>query len=259
MSETNNQNSRKQRHFLMKQLIKRDFTARYKKTFLGVLWSMLSPLIHFTAQALVFSFILDRGEHYISYLITGNIVYHYFTDATSQGMHAMSGNSGIISNVNVKKDYFLFSKNLSCLFNFLLTLPIMAAILVFDGISFHWRSVFLLYPVVCLFFMNLGIGYLLSVLQVFLKDIEYFYRLLTGVLIYFSAIFYRLDRFPEAYRGLFFYNPIYPYIHFFRTVLLENALPSLPEAMFCLCYSVIFMCFGWASYRIFNNRMIYYF
>ena len=93
-----------QKKFLLKQLIKRDFKSRYKRTALGILWSMLSPLLFFTAQALVFSYFLDRGEHYISYLITGNIVYHYFTDGTHHTMSALHSNSGIIACLNSSAD-----------------------------------------------------------------------------------------------------------------------------------------------------------
>ena len=126
-----------QRKFLFKQLVYRDFKSRYKRAVLGVLWSMLSPLLYFTAQALVFTFIFSRAEHYISYLITGNIVYHYFTDATTQGMFALAGNAGIISKIRVPKEIFLFSKNISSFVNFLLTLIIMFTIVALDKIPFH--------------------------------------------------------------------------------------------------------------------------
>ncbi len=242
----------------MKQLISRDFKSRYKRTFLGVLWSMLSPLFTFTAQAVVFSFLLKRREHYISYLITGNIVFHFFKDATSQGMHALSGNSGIIANINIKKDYFIISKNISCFINFLLTWIIMCVILIADKMPFHLNFFFLLYPTVCLFFMNLGIGYILSTLQTFFNDTEYFYNIFTSILVYFSAIFYNIESFPEKYRVLFFYNPVYPYIHYYRAIIINNTIPGLCESLFCLMYAIIFMCFGMASYRINNNRFAYY-
>ena len=258
MSEKKSLRNRNQIKFLMKQLIQRDFKSRYKKTFLGVLWSMISPLFTFAAQAIVFSFLFERGEHYVSYLITGNIVFHYFKDATGHGMHALSGNAGIISNINIKKDYFIISKNISCFINFLLTWIVLCIILVIDKIPFHWNFLFLIYPAVCLFFLNLGIGYLLSTLQTFFKDSEYMYGLFTSVLIYFSAIFYKIDSFPEEYRHLFFYNPVYPYIHFFRSVIIDNSLPGFTESLFCLNYAVAFMCFGWAAYRANRNRFIYY-
>jgi len=258
-NDNNNRSGDKnQWKFLMKLLIKRDFQSRYKKTFFGMLWSMVSPLVSFLAQAIVFKYLFKRGEHYITYLITGNVVYHYFTDATSQGMHAIGANAGIIAHIKVKKDMFLISKNIACLYNFFLTLIILFAIMLYDGLSFHWTFISLLYPLVCLFFVNLGVGYLLSSLQVFFKDTQYFYGIFTSLLVWFSALFYQIDMFPEKYQHLFFYNPVYPFIHFFRSVIMENTIPDIWHSIFCLAYAVIFMCFGWASYRINDNRFIYY-
>ena len=114
-----------QKKFLLKQLIRRDFKSRYKRAALGVLWSMLSPLCFFAAQAVVFSKILGRGEHYIAYLITGNIVFHYFSDATTNSMFALQANGGIISKIKVDKDMFLFSRSVSCLINFFFTAAVM--------------------------------------------------------------------------------------------------------------------------------------
>ena len=125
-----------QKKFLMKQLIRRDFKSRYKRAALGILWSMISPLCFFAAQAIVFTRLLSRGEHYISYLITGNIVFHYFSDATTNSMFALQANGGIISKIKVDKNMFIFSRSISCLINFFLNAIVMFVILAFDNIAF---------------------------------------------------------------------------------------------------------------------------
>lgn len=223
-----------------------------------MLWSMLSPLVLFLAQVVVFTFLFDRGENYITYLIVGNVVFHYFSDATQQGLYVLEANSGIISSVKVKKDIFLLSKNISCLYNFFLTTIIMFAIMLYDGLTFHWIFISLLYPTVCLFFLNFGVGYILSALEVFLKDTQYLYSIFIGWLMWFSAIFYRVDMFPEKYQILFLFNPIYPYIHYFRSVIIDNIIPDIRYSVLCLIYALVFMCIGWVVYRINNNRFIYY-
>ena len=203
-----------QKRFLLKQLIHRDFKNRYKRAALGVLWSMLSPLLFFAAQAIIFSQFFNRGEHYISYLITGNIVYHYFTDATTNSMFSLQANGGILSKIKLDKDVFLFSRSISCLINFGLTLIVMFVIVAMDHMTFHWNLVLLIYPIVCMFFMNMGLGYILSALFVFFKDTQYLYGLFTHILLYFSAIFYRVDMFPPETQKLFYINPLYCYIDY---------------------------------------------
>lgn len=248
-----------QKRFLMKQLIQRDFKSRYKRATLGVLWSMLSPLIFFVAQAIIFSNFFDRGEHYISYLITGNIVYHYFIDGTTNSMFALQANGGIISKIKVDKNLFLLSRGISCLINFGLTLFIMLAIVAMDHIEFHVSFVLLIYPIVCLFFMITGIGYILATLFVLFKDTQHLYSLFTRILFYFSAIFYQTDQLPKEMQKLFYFNPIYCYIDYFRTVIINNTVPPLFLHGLCLGYAVLFMVIGWLVYKLYENKFVYYF
>lgn len=251
--------SHEQKKFLLKQLIHRDFKSRYKRAVLGVLWSMLSPLLFFAAQAIIFSFLFDRGEHYISYLITGNIVYHYFTDATTNSMFSLQANGGIISKIRVDKQIFLFSRSISCLINFVLTLIIMFSIVAIDRMPFHWDFFLLIFPVACMFFLNMGLGYILSAMFVFFKDTQYLYNLFTRILLYFSAIFYRLDRFPENLQQLFFINPVYCYIYYFRSIIIDNAIPSLFVHGLCIGFPIVFMLIGKLVYKLNDNRFAYYF
>ncbi|MBR6599220.1 MAG: ABC transporter permease, partial [Oscillospiraceae bacterium] len=151
MDKTNRSGSDlKQKKFLLKQLVHRDFKSRYKRTFLGVLWSMLSPLCFFVTQAIFFSKLFGRGEHFLSYLIIGNIVFHYFSDATTNLMFSISANGGIISKINVDKRLFIYSRSISCLINFLLTMVIMFGVIAINGITFNIKFTLLIFPIVCL-------------------------------------------------------------------------------------------------------------
>ncbi len=248
-----------QKKFLLKQLIRRDFKSRYKRAALGVLWSMLSPLCFFAAQAVVFSKILGRGEHYIAYLITGNIVFHYFSDATTNSMFALQANGGIISKIKVDKDMFLFSRSVSCLINFFFTAAVMFFIIAIDHIPFHLNFLLLIFPVICLFFMNMGIGYILSALFVLFKDTQYLYSIFTRILIYFSAIFYYTDRFPEPLQNIFYFNPVYCYICYFRSIIIDNTIPSLFIHGLCIGFPILFMLIGKIVYKVNDNKFAYYF
>lgn len=262
MSRTKTKNSAwsfEQKKFLLKQLIHRDFKSRYKRAVLGVLWSMLAPLLRFGAQAIIFTTLFNRDNHFISYLITGNIVFHFFTDATTNSMFALQSNSGILSKIKVDKGIFLFSRNISCLINFFLTLIIMFIIIAIDHTPFHWNFVLLLFPIVCMFFLNMGIGYILSTMFVFFKDTQYLYGLLTNILMYFSAIFYKIDKFPENTQKLFFFNPVYCYIDYFRTIIIDNTIPSLFIHGLCIGYPILFILIGKLVYKLNDNKFAYYF
>ncbi|MCI7767173.1 MAG: ABC transporter permease [Oscillospiraceae bacterium] len=246
--------------FLFKQLVKRDFKGRYKRTVLGVLWSMLSPMFSFAAQAIIFSVLFNRrGEHFISYLIIGNVVFHYFTDAANSGMFSLASNGGIISKINVPKSIFLLSKNVSCLINFLLTMIIMFVISAIDGVHLSPVYVTLLYPMLTMTIFNIGVGYVLSAWFVFFKDTQYLFSIFTQILMYFSAIFYRVEMFPETMQKFFYLNPVYCYIYYFRTVIIDNLIPGWKLHFACLCFALLAVLVGLSVYKKNNNKFVYYF
>ena len=119
--------------FLFQELVKRDFTKKYKRTILGMAWSILSPLINLLVMWLVFSNLFGNNvDHYAIYLFAGQLVFSYFSDATNLGMNSLVANAGIFTKVNVPKYLFLFSQNVSSLINFGLTLLIFFGFVAFD-------------------------------------------------------------------------------------------------------------------------------
>ena len=108
----------RQYQFLFEELVKRDFKKKYKRTVLGVGWSLLSPLLTLLVMRMVFTQFFGRSvEHYTTYLFCGNLVFSYFSDATGQGMTSLVANSSIFTKVNVPKYLFLFSKNIQTVIN----------------------------------------------------------------------------------------------------------------------------------------------
>ena len=113
----------KKHQFLFEELVKRDFKQKYKRTVLGMGWSILSPLLTLLVLQLVFGFYFGRTiPHYTIYLFCGNLLFAYYKESTTSGMNSLMGNAAIFSKINVPKYLFLFSKNVSSLINFGLTL-----------------------------------------------------------------------------------------------------------------------------------------
>lgn len=244
---------------MFEELVKRDFKSKYKRTFLGVTWSLLSPLLQLIVMFLVFSRFFGRTmDHYIIYLFSGNLIFSYFNEATTQGMSALESNAHIFSKINVPKYMFLLSKNVSSLINFLLTLVIYFVFILVEHIGLHWRFLLLLYPIVCLLFFNIGVGLILSALHVFFKDIKYLYSILTMLLMYMSAIFYTMDAFTPFQQRLFYLNPVFCYINYFRSIVLRATIPSLGHHLLCLGYAGGAMLLGMWIYHRNNYKFLYY-
>ena len=187
-------NKYKHYKFLFSELVKRDFTKKYKRTILGMAWSILSPLMNLLIMWLVFNKLLGSNvDHYVVYLFAGQLVFSYFTDATNLGMNSLVANAGIFTKINIPKYLFLFSQNVSSLINYGLTLLIFFTFVALDGIPFTWKFVLLMYPVGCLIVFNLGIGLILSALYVFFRDMQYLWGILTQLIMWLSAIFYTVE------------------------------------------------------------------
>lgn len=245
--------------FLFSELVKRDFKQKYKRTVLGMGWSILSPLLTLLVMRLVFTEFFGRNTpHYTTYLFCGNLVYSYFKESTSGGMNALMANRGIISKVNVPKYMFLLSKNISSLINFGLTLCIFFVFAAIDRISFGVRFFSLIYPIMCLVIFNIGMGLILSALFVFFRDIGYLYDIFTLLLMYMSAIFYQIDTFSPTVQRLFLCNPVYCYIRYFRLVVIDGIIPRLQYHGLCAFYALVVLGIGCWIYKKNNHKFLYY-
>ena len=249
----------KQHQFLFEELVKRDFKLKYKRTILGVAWSMLSPLLTLLVMRIVFTQFFGRNmENYTTYLFCGNLVFSYFNESTSQGMSALVGNAGIFTKVNVPKYLFLFSKNVQTLINFGLTMIVFFLFCALDQIMFTWKFIFLLYPIVLLLFFNIGLGLILSALYVFFRDIQYLWSIFTQLLMYLSAIFYTVDMYDQAIQNLFYLNPIYTFITYLRMVVLNGTIPPIWMHLLLLFYTLLVLRIGFWMYKNYNTKFLYY-
>ncbi|MGN1120191.1 MAG: ABC transporter permease [Oscillospiraceae bacterium] len=249
----------KENRFLLEELIKRDFTKKYKRTVLGVFWSVLSPLLTLAIMALVFTHFFGRTvDHFIIYMFCGNLLFRYFKEATGTGMTALTDNAGIISKINVPKYMFLLSKNVSVFIGFLINFVLLFVFCLADHVPITWKFVLLIYPTGCLVIFNLGMGLILSALYLMFKDMKYLYELFTLTLSYVSAIFYPVSTFPADIQQLFLLNPVYVYIKYYRMIILEGVIPPLSLHLLALGYGVLVMLIGGFIYKKYNYKFLYY-
>lgn len=251
---------RMRRHqFLFEELVKRDFKKKYKRTVLGMAWSILSPLLTLLVMKMVFSNFFGRNtEHYTTYLFCGNLIFSYFSESTSQGMSSLVSNSGIFTKVNVPKYLFLMSKNVQTLINFGLTMCVFVVFCVLDRIVFTWKLIFLLYPIVLLLLFNFGMGLILSALFVFFQDIQYLWSVFTMLLMYMSAIFYTIDSYSYTVQCLFLLNPVYLFIRYFRKIVIDATIPTVWFHLLMMVDVAIVLGLGCWMYKKYNHRFLYY-
>ncbi len=249
----------KKHQFLFEELVKRDFKKKYKRTVLGMGWSMLMPLLTLLVMKVVFEQFFGRTmNHYTTYLFCGNLLFCWFSDATNHGMLSLYGNASIFTKVNVPKYLFLFAGSVQTLINFALTLLVFFVFCAIDNVEFTWKFIFLIYPLVTLMFFNVGIGLILSALFIFFRDIDYLWRVFLQLLMYGSAIFYTIDQFPPHLQLAFACNPLYRHIAYFREIVLAGTIPSLATHLVLAGFALAALFTGMFMYKRYNTRFLYY-
>lgn len=245
--------------FLFEELVKRDFKQKYKRTVLGMGWSILSPLLTLLVMRVVFTQFFGRSmEHYTTYLFAGNLLFNFFRESTNGGMNALMANKHIFTKINVPKYIFLLTKNVSAIINFGITLLVFFLFAAIDGVAFSWKFITILYPILCLIVFNIGVGLVLSALFVFFRDISYLYDVFTMLLMYMSAIFYTVESYSLEVQRLFLLNPVYCAIKYVRLVVLEQSIPSLQFHLLLAGYAALALLIGGLMYKKKNHQFLYY-
>ena len=249
----------KKYRYLLARLVQRDFIQKYKKTSLGIIWSVLSPLCEFAVLMFIFKNMFGRDmPHFTVYMLIGVLSYSYYSNATTSGMQSFLFNAGILHKINLPTWLFPLSKNISAAINFLITCIIMVVFMFIDQLAPNLNMVWLLYPFVLFFFFNLGLSLILASLYVFFKDVQYLYHIFNKLLYFCCAIFWTPDRLSEESQKLLMINPVYGFIDYGRSVILYGEVPSMEAHLILLGYTVLVMLLGVVIYRCNRNKFIFY-
>ena len=187
-------------NFLIKQLVKRDFKVKYKRSVLGVLWSLLYPLLTMSVMALVFTNIFKTttpGVSYLAYLMTGLVIFNYFNETSNLAMSSVVANFSLLNKVYMPKYIFPLTKCLFVGINFLLTLIPLYIIIFVTGTGINIYHLLLPFVFICLFLFTFGFGLILATISVFLRDMFYIYGVIITLWTYLTPIMYDISIIPE--------------------------------------------------------------
>lgn len=245
--------------YLIYVLVVRDIKKKYRRSILGIFWSLLNPLMMMIITAMVFSTLFRFDiENYILYLLVGQVMFSFFSEATMFAMGSILENSALLKKVYVPKYLFPISRVLSSCVNLLLTIPAVLLMMIYTGQYPTWRIFSFIVPLFLLLMFSLGIGLILSAIVVFFRDVFHLYGVVLTAFNYATPIFYPEKIVPPEYVFLMKYNPLYYYIHAFREVLYKGGLPSVDLTIICACISIIALIVGVQVFRITEHKFILY-
>lgn len=196
---------------ILREMVSTDFKVRYQGSALGYMWSLLKPLFLFAILYVVFTYIIPLGkgvEHFPVYLLTGIVLWNFFTEATMIGASSVVARGDLIRKISIPRYLVVIASSMSALINLCLSLLVVFIFAILNGItpSFHWLLIIPL--VIELFVFSLGISFLLSAAYVRFRDITYIWEIFLQAGFYASAIIYPLTLVPAEYHKWFFLNPM---------------------------------------------------
>lgn len=225
---------------LLWEFVKKDIKLKYRNSFLGILWSMLNPLLVMIVLTFIFSNLFkNKIPNFPVYCLSGRLIYDFFSQSTNQCMSSIVGKSSLIKKIYVPKYLYPLSRVISTFIIFLISLIPLIIIMVITDVKLTKISLLAFYPLICLFFICLGIGLILSTINVFFRDMQHLYSVVLLIIMYASAIFYSADIINPKYVTILNLNPIFPVIKVFRDCVLYGQITAVKSWVLCPIYAVL--------------------
>jgi ABC-2 type transport system permease protein len=244
---------------LLRDLIARDLKVRYKRSALGILWTMLNPLLMMIIFTIVFAHVLRvQVEHFAVYFLSAFVLWNFFAQATSWSTGCLLSYGPLIKKIYVPKSIFVLATVLAGTVNLLISLVPLALIMVVVGHPFHPALAFLPVPILLTTLFALGLSLALAPLCVMFADIVQIYQAVLTAWMYLTPIIYPLTALPPGYRSLILMNPMTHLVEAFRTPIYQGAVPSAHVMISATVAGVGTLVLGWLVFARYSDRVAYY-
>ncbi len=262
----------KKYRFFMVDLVSRDIKTKYRRSVLGVFWSVLNPLLMMLVLTAIFSRVLriDVTNYgywggYPLFYLSGYVIFNFISEATNFSLVSILQASGLIKKVYMPKYIFPLEKCCYAFVNMSLSFIafiIMFCVYLFKGdipISTDLFKMFLVVvPMFFVFIFALGLSLFLSSAAVFFRDVLHLWSVFLSLWMYASPIIYPLDNLSPALKNVLRINPLTHYIDYFRCVLIKGELPTLEQNVMCVLFSLAALGIGLIAFRKKQDKFILY-
>lgn len=213
---------------LIVELVSRDLKLKYRRSFLGYIWSILNPLLIMVVMSVVFSAMFQKNiENYPVYLITGRTIFEFITASTNGAMKSVTGNASLLKKTYVPKYIFTLAKVTSCMVDMVFSLGALFIVMLATGTPFRWQLIMLPLVIIQVYIFCCGLGFFLAQLNVFFRDIQYIYKAFTTAWMYMTPLFYPIENLPNGIQVIIkALNPAYYYVAQARDMVLYGNVPG---------------------------------
>ena len=231
----------------------RDIKIKYRRSVLGVLWTLLNPLLMMVVLSVVYSNLFKFDiENFPLYLLSGQVMFNFYSDATTSSMNAILGSASLIKKIYVPKYLFVLSRVCSSVINFLAAFLAMILVMLALRVELHYTVFLSFVPVVLLVIFSLGIGLILSAITVKFRDVMHLYSVFVTVIMYLTPVIYPMSILPDWLKIIVKANPLTNYLTMFRDVMLNNMIFSAGDVLIGIAEAIVALVLG--LYIFYKNQ-----
>ena len=244
---------------LLRELVIRDIKVRYRRSVLGMLWTVLNPLLMMTIITIVFSTLFKQNiENFAIYYLAGSLLFSFNSETTSNALYSIIGNASLMKKVYIPKYLFPVSKTVSGLVN--LGFSLIAMFIVMIVMKVEYRSTLLLLPIPIIYVLmfSIGSGLFLATITVFFRDVANFYGVFVMAWTYFTPVFYPTSILPESAMRIMYFNPMYHYVEYMRKLILYGQFPSIRENLTCFLFGFTSLVIGITVFYVKQDSFVLY-
>lgn len=246
------QNFRKFRP-LLEELVARDIKIKYRKSVLGVLWTLLNPLLMMIVLTIVFSNLFKFDiDNFPLYILSGQIIFNFFSAATTDAMSAIIGSAALIKKIYVPKYLFVISRVFSSTINLLASFTALLLVMIAMRAELHWTVLLVPVPLILLMLFSLGVGLFLAAITVKFRDVMHLYSVFTTALLYLTPVIYPMSILPSWLYKIVMLNPLTNMLTMFRDVMINNMIFDWTSLAVAVVETILMLVLG--LYVFYKNQ-----
>jgi len=244
--------------YLIAQLLRRDIVTRYKRSFLGIGWTMLNPLGTMIVLSIAFSQVFKMTEGYPAYVLSGLMAWNFFSQTTYASMVNLVWGGGLLKRIYIPRTSFALAAIGTGVVNTLLTIVPMLIVMLVLGLQIRWSIFFIVVPILLLALFSLGFGLILSTLAVYFPDVAEMYQIVLTAWMYLTPIIYPEEILPANIHFIIStFNPMYSLVKLFRIPIYYGRLPNLEEFLVPAILSIVVFILGWLFFTYRSDEFAY--
>jgi len=231
--------------YYLSLMVKRDFITRYRKSVLGVVWSVLNPILMMLILTFVFQYLFRfEIENMPVYIISGRVIFDFFQESTTLSMNSIIASEGVIKKIYVPKYIFPLSKMISSLMNLGFMFIAFLIVFIVTGTEFQWTMLLVPLPLLYLFIFSLGVAMFMASMSVFFRDLSHLYVVLLSLWMFMTPIFYPIEIIPDWLLPYYGLNPMLHFLNIFRAMTMDGTVLGLWDHMVSIGNALAAFCFG---------------